>query len=134
MGASYQNYQWVFKHYCEQYRLSVWNTSEIGRTIRTFADSMGDRDSAWVIPHPHWVDTRLVGINAGFPEKDYALRVEDVSETISSPSAQLFVVRPSDEKAIQMLDQLYPGGIWEKYKSRVPNKDFLLFYTSVHDG
>ena len=53
--------------------LSTVEVPQIGQVIRGFADSVGDADDAYVIPYPYWVDTRLVGINAGYPTTDYAL-------------------------------------------------------------
>lgn len=124
-----QNYDWVFNRYYRQYQLSAWNTSEIGHVIRGFADSMGDLDSAWVVPNPHWVDTRLVGINAGYPQKDYALWPEDLPKSLEVRGPKLFIVRPSDQPTVDLLNELYPGGNWQRYPSAVnQDKDFLMYY------
>jgi len=55
------NARLVFVDYYQQFKARAWNTSEIGAVIEEFADTIGDEDHAWVVPYPHWVDTRLVG-------------------------------------------------------------------------
>jgi len=67
------NYHLTFRTFPEQYGPSVWNTSELGSVIQQFTDTVGTPDQAWVVAFPHWVDTRLVGIQAGFPAKDFAI-------------------------------------------------------------
>jgi hypothetical protein len=133
--SSVQNYEWVFNDYFRQYQLSAWNTTEIGHVIRAFADSIGEADSAWVVPNPHWVDTRLVGINAGYPDRDYALWPDGLPETLADPRAKLFVVRPVDEPTVELLDQLYPQGSWDRFTSAVnADKDFLTFYVPPEEN
>ncbi len=128
LGSAIQDYDWIFNRYYQQYRESAWNTTEVGRVIRAFADSVGSGDHAWVVPFPHWVDTRLVGINAGFPIKDYALWPEQLEESLGVPPPKLFILRPDDQVAIQKLRLLYPEGWFQVYTSKVPTKDFLIFF------
>jgi hypothetical protein len=134
ISSASQNYDLVFDDYYRQFRLGAWNTSEIGHVIRAFADSVGDRDSAWVVPFPHWVDTRLVGINAGFPGKDYALWPEQFGETLGVPGAKLFVIKPEDGETAQELRELYPQGSLTTYESQVENKDFWLYLVPPDGG
>jgi hypothetical protein len=126
--SAVQDYDWVFSRYYQQYRESAWNTTEVGHVIRAFADSVGSGDSAWVVPFPHWVDTRLVGINAGYPIKDYALWPEHLEETLGDTRAKLFIVKPNNQVAIDKLRMLYPEGWFQLYTSQVPTKDFLIFF------
>ncbi len=132
--AAAQNYNLVFDKYYQQFRLSSWNTSELGAVIRNFADSVGDEESAWVVPWPHWVDTRLVGINAGVFIKDYALPRERLGETLAVPGPKLFLLNPLDEETLSELLRLYPGGNLQTYDSDVPGKDFLIFLVSEPSG
>jgi hypothetical protein len=125
--TAYQGYQLIFVQYAEQYRLSAWNTSELGKVMRGFSELTGRQDNAWIIPYPHWVDTRLVGITAGFPEKDYALYVEQLENTRSVPGAKLFLLKPEDQAAISALQAAYPNGWLQTYQSQVPSKEFLVF-------
>ena len=78
----FQNYDLVFNQYADQFLASAWNTTEIGRVIAGFVAEGNSYENAFVIPYPHWVDTRLVGINAGFPWKDYAIDAEDLEQML----------------------------------------------------
>lgn len=126
--ASIQNFDLVFNQYYQQYRMSSWNTTELGQVIRSFADSVGTPDSAWVVPYPYWVDTRLVGIDAGYPIKDYALWPESFPESLSVPAPKLFLLKPEDQAALEALENMYPQGWLTSYKSKVETKDFLIYF------
>ncbi len=126
--SSFQNYDLVFNQYFQEFRMSAWNTSEMGQVIRGFADSVGNLDSAWVIPYPYWADTRLVGINAGYPTKDYAIPREQLAETLNTPGPKLFIFNLEDQETLIRLHSLYPQGSLQEYKSKVPNKDFLIYF------
>jgi hypothetical protein len=122
------NYRLVFERYNHQFMSGAWNTSSIGKTIRAFSDTIGTPDTAYVVPYPHWVDTRLVGINAGYPLKDYALWRDDIPSTVDDPRPKLFVVKPEDLETQEMLNQLFPQGVWSlKQETRFEGKNFLLF-------
>jgi 4-amino-4-deoxy-L-arabinose transferase-like glycosyltransferase len=88
-----QNYNLVFHEYQSNYSLSSWNTTEIGGVIRDFTDSLGSEDSAFVVAYAHWVDTRLVGINAGYPTRDFAIRPENFPATLGLPGPKLFIIK-----------------------------------------
>ena len=126
--SSFQNYDLVFNQYYQEFRMSAWNTSEMGQVIRGFADSVGSLDSAWVIPYPYWADTRLVGINAGYPTKDYAIPREQLAETLNTPGPKLFIFNLEDQETLIRLHSLYPQGWLQEYKSKVPTKDFLIYF------
>ncbi|MGD2157959.1 MAG: glycosyltransferase family 39 protein [Anaerolineales bacterium] len=123
-----QNFDLVFRQYHTQFRQGSWNTSEMGAVIRNFATTVGDKDSAWVVPYPHWVDTRLVGIQAGYPRKDYALWPNEIPETISDPKPKLFLFKPEDEETAAILRQQYPDGALSLYDSNLEGKDFWLYF------
>lgn len=123
-----QNFDLVFNKYDNQFMAGAWNTSEIGQVIRSFAGSVGSFDSAYVVPYPHWVDTRLVGINAGVPLRDYALWPDQLSLTLNEPRAKLFIVHPEDDPTVELLWDLYPQGILNRYDARIDGKDFLVFF------
>ncbi len=127
------NYDLVFQQYDSQYRNAAWNTSEMGRVIRNFAQTAGGAESAWVVAFPHWVDTRLVGVNAGYPRKDYAIWPEHLSDALLAPGPKLFLVKPEDTKSVSMLQELYPDGVLRTYASRTKAKDFLTFFVSGRD-
>jgi Dolichyl-phosphate-mannose-protein mannosyltransferase len=128
LGAALQNYDLVLNQFAEQFMRGAWNTSQMGEVIRGFADSAGDRDSAYVVPYPHWVDTRLVGINADYPEKDYALWREEIPLTLANSDAKLFIVKEEDQETLDILHATYPEGWFEKYENPFPGKNFWMFF------
>ena len=128
-----ENARLVFVDYYGQFSRSAWNTSEIGTVIREFADTIGDENRAWVVPYPHWVDTRLVGIQAIRQVKDYALWPDEIETTLSASAPKLYIYKPEDEEAIAVLEELYPNGILDRYQSAVEGKDFMLYYVLNDD-
>ena len=123
-----QNFDLVFRQYQQAYRAAAWNTSEMGAVISSFATSVGSPDSAWVVAFPHWVDTRLVGMNAGYPLKDYAIWPEQFSAAKNNPGAKLFLVKPEDQAGLQALSQAFPAGVIQRYTSQSPGHDFLMVF------
>lgn len=125
--AALQNYNLVFKQYRLIFETSSWNTTEMGQVIRAFTQSMGSPDNAWVVAYPYWVDTRLVGINSGFPRKDYGIWPENLSQTENLGGTKLFLINPSDNNAISLLQKMYPAGWLQTYDSSKEGKDFLVY-------
>jgi hypothetical protein len=134
--SALQNYDLVFRQYQEQYALSAWNTSEMGNVLANFAAAGGDLDSTWVITSPHWVDTRLVGIHAGDPSRDFGIGIEAIPDTILDPRAKLYLVRhyvriedrAEEEEVLAVLQQTYPRGWVQLYTSDYNGKDFWMFF------
>lgn len=126
--VSMQNYSLVFDEYQRVFEQSSWNTSEMGEVIRQFTTLVGSEDTAWVLAYPHWVDTRLVGMNAGYPLKDLAIWPENLPETIAEPRAKLFLVKPEDTQGLQALQALYPQGVLQEYISNVDFHNFYMFF------
>jgi hypothetical protein len=125
--SALQNYNLVFKQYRLIFDTSSWNTTELGHVIQAFTQSMGSPDNAWVVAYPYWVDTRLVGINAGFPRKDYGIWPKDLSQTENLSGAKLFLINPSDNDAVSILQQMYPQGWLQTYDSALEGKNFLVY-------
>ena len=123
-----QNYDLVFNQYRQAYERSSWNTTELGKVIHHFAGSVGSLDSAWVVAFPHWVDTRLVGMNAGNPTRDYAITPERLVETLSVPEPKLFLVNNQDTTGLQVLQDIYPRGWLQRYYSQYEGRDFFLYF------
>jgi len=128
-----ENARLVFVDYYQQFSRNAWNTSEIGGVIRQFSDNIGDDSQAWVIPYPHWVDTRLVGINAVNYVKDFALWQTDIQTTTDAPTPRLYIYKPEDEETYQILQELFPEGVVHRYDSSVEGRDFMLYYV-LDDG
>lgn len=130
-----QDYDWVFNKYAQQYRYGAWNTSEMGKVVKEFSHISGTSDTIWVMGMPHWVDTRLVAIQAGFPMDDFALFVEQLPETQKDPRAKLFIVRPDDQQSIEALPIFYPNGWFQVYRSSVAEtKNFLMFIVPANSN
>ncbi len=126
--SSTLNFNLVFNQYQTVYERSSWNTSEMGHVVSAFAASVGSADTAWLVAYPHWADSRLVGINAGYPTKDYAIWPENFQDTVADPRAKLFLINIQDETSSEQLQQIYPQGVLQEYTSRVETKDFLMFF------
>ena len=124
--ASRLNYHLVFKEYQDLYRRSAWNTSEAGAVIQNFAESIGSYETAHVVAYPHWVDTRLVGINAGQPTRDYAISEESFADTIFETRPQLFLLHPDDEESLQKLKELHPFARVTEYPNIIEGKNFII--------
>lgn len=122
-----QNYDLVFNQFISEYRAGTWNSSEIGAVIRQFSDSVGSPDQAWVVPFPYWVDTRLVGVGAGYGPRDFALAQEKIAETVDVPGPKLYIAKDEDTETLDILQGLYPSGTLSRYTSSTPGKDFWMF-------
>lgn len=128
LGAALQNYDLVFRQYQEVYKQSAWNTSEIGRLIRDFTETVGDSEHVWVVAFPYWVDTRLAGINAGFPTRDYAIWPDDIPATASDDQTKMFILNLEDSQGLAVLQNTFPQGVLSRYPSAVEGKDFYIFF------
>ncbi len=121
------NYDLLFNKYDKSFRQSAWNTSEMGTVIRDFGQSIGDVNQAWVVAYPYWVDTRLVGINAGLPARDTAINPDQLMDTLPNPGAKLFLLNLQDVDSLGKLQGLYPDGRYWTYPARTPGKEFYIF-------
>jgi hypothetical protein len=126
--SAFQNYDLVFNQYFKQYQQSAWNTSEMGNVIRMYSASLGSNETAWVVGYPHWVDTRLVGIQSGDPTRDAVILQDQIAGTLSDPRPKLFLVKPEDQASLTLLRQLYPNGNLQLFDSKVETKDFYMFF------
>lgn len=128
MGSILQNHNLIFVQYKNQFDGGAWNTSQMGEVIRGFAASTGTFDTAYVVPVAYWVDTRLVGINAGMPAKDYALWPESFGETLQETRAKLFLLKGDDNQDLDILLEYYPDAAVYLYDQELDGKDFYIVY------
>jgi len=127
--SAYQNYDLVFKQFDTQYKTGSWNTSEMGKVISDFRAKYGETDTFWIVPFPYWIDTRLPGVWAGIPNRDFAMFKENLASTVSAPFPKEFLYRPDDTEAERILRELYPQGAVSCYTSAVdPSKDFMIYF------
>jgi len=126
--AALINHDLVFNQFDKQFMAGAWNTSQIGAIIRGFSESTGNADRAYVVPSPHWVDTRLVGINAGYPTKDYALWPEQFNQLNIDDGEKLVILKPDNQDALSLLKTMFPNGILYNYDSGFEGKDFHIYH------
>jgi hypothetical protein len=125
--SAFQNYNLVFDKFSTQFLQGAWNTSEMGKVIRAFVEAGNSPDNAFVVPFPYWVDTRLVGIQAGYPTKDYALWRDDLPKSLSVSGSKLFIVKEEDKQTLEVLKQLYPAGMLGHFTNPLEGKNFWIF-------
>lgn len=128
--SMFQNYSLVFDRFATQFRAGAWNTSDMGRVIRAFVTAGNPVENAWVVPYPYWVDTRLVGIQTGYPTRDAALWPEEFERTLDAPGNKLFIVKDEDLNSLGLLRGLYPNGSLGKFDSPLEGKDFWIYTVS----
>ena len=128
LWASLQNYDLVFNQYRKLYDQSSWNTTEMGDVVRSFAKLNGTVDTAWLVGFPHWADSRLVMINAGYPYLDNAIWPESFEGTLDDPRAKLFLLNINDLADLEALQALYPEGWLTEYQSKYESRNFRLFF------
>jgi len=122
-----QNYNLVLDKFATQFMAGAWNTSDMGNVIRSFVDAGNSPDNAFVVPFPYWVDTRLVGIQAGYPTKDYALNRDDLPKTLSITGNKLFIVKEDDKDSLDALHNLYPAGLLGHFTNPLEGKNFWIY-------
>jgi hypothetical protein len=123
-----QNYHLVFTQYRLNFELSSWNTTEMGKVVRAFTESIGSPANTWLVAYPYWADSRLVAINSGFPGMDYGIMPENLAQTQANPGAKLFLIYLTDEATVNTLKGLYPNGWLQTYDSAREGKDFLVYF------
>jgi hypothetical protein len=126
-GVAYSNYDLVFNKFGPAFAGPSWNSSEMGRVISDFEDKYGQTDTAWIVPFPYWVDTRLPGVWAGIPDRDFALPQDRLSESLAYPAPKMFIYWNVDTETERLLRELYPNGKVTRYTSAFPGKDFFIF-------
>ena len=128
------NYNLVFNQYYNIFRANSWNTSEIGRVAAFFIDTLGEPDTTYVGGYPHWADSRLVAINAGYTGMDFAIFSHQIPDLSDDPRAKMFFLNLNDAENIQALQETFPSGVLWQYESEVENKDFMIFFVPPIQG
>jgi hypothetical protein len=133
-ASAVQNFGLVFHQFDEDYRMSSWNSSEMGAIIKQFGLTYGETDTVWIVPFPFWVDTRLPGVWAGIPNRDFAMFPDGLPDTVKLTGPKLFIVKANlqeptanDQKSLDLLEQLYPQGSLSLHKSPVSGHDFWIY-------
>jgi hypothetical protein len=129
-----QNYDLVFNQYYTYFRGSSWNSSDMGKVVQEFEQTYGNADNVWIVPFPHWVDTRLPAVWAGIPNRDLAMWRENLPGTVEFVGPKLFMVKAdlehpeaNDQETLDVLESLYPNGYLRMFDSDVPGHDFWIY-------
>ena len=130
-----QNFDIVFRQFDQNFRNGAWNSSEMGAVIKQFGLTYGETDTAWVVPFPYWVDTRLPGVWAGIPNRDFAKWPDELADTLQLSGPKLFIVKANlqdpganDQASLDILKGLYPQGSLSLHQSSVPGHDFWIYF------
>jgi hypothetical protein len=126
--SAFGNYSLGVTLYGEHMRRSAWNASELGSVARGFGESVGSFDQIFVMAYPHWLDSRLVAVDAGRPGQDFGIWPEQVSALEPTAEARLFFLHPMDESGHSLLGELFPNGILSTHRSQSEGKDFDVFW------
>jgi hypothetical protein len=128
-----QNYRLMFVDYPEQFNYHAGNTTELGEVIKQFANTIGTPDSAWVVGYPYWLDTRLVGLQAGFGLIDTAIWPDQFESTRDIPGPKLFLLNLDDVEDLEILKNMYPLASVSTYSSKIPGKDFFVMLDTTQN-
>ncbi|HSM71325.1 MAG TPA: glycosyltransferase family 39 protein [Anaerolineales bacterium] len=130
-----QNYDLVFDQYAGSFEQGSWNSSDMGQVIKDFERDYGRTDTVWIVPYPHWVDTRLPAVWAGIPNRDMAVWRDDLPTTLELTGPKLFIVRANiedpqfdDVETLYALKTLYPNGEQRLFDSEVTGHDFWIYF------
>lgn len=126
-ASAFSNFDLVFRQFAEPYKQSAWNTSEMGKVISDFREKYGQTDTVWIVPYAYWVDTRLPGVWAGIPNRDFALFQDRLAESLAYPAPKMFIYWNVDTETERILKELYPNGEISRYTSAFEGKDFYIF-------
>lgn len=126
-GIAYFNYDLTINKWGSSFSLSSWNTAEMGQVVSDFRDKYGQTNTVWIVPFPFWVDTRLPGVWAGIPNRDFAMFQDHLSDSLNFPAPKMFMYWNVDTETERILKELYPNGEVTRYTSAFPGKDFYIF-------
>jgi len=128
LWSATQNYDLEFNQFYQNYAQSAWNTSEMGAVIHDFAATMGSSENAYTVAFPYWVDTRLVGMQAGYPTRDTSITMDQLDSLQDVTGAMLFLVKNDDTDALQTLNIRFPQGWVQEYASKYEGKNFWMYF------
>jgi hypothetical protein len=125
------NYDLIFNQYQAQFKLSNWNTRDMGLLMKDFINKGGSPDQAWIIPFPYWADTRLPLFWAGTIYRgESSIALDQLEKTALLPGAKLFILNIEDTANLETLQALYPDGVATIYLAELPSKNFYVFRVS----
>ncbi len=121
------NFDTALVQYPDTYRKSTWNSSQMSEVVKDFTSSFGSVDNVWVLSVPHWVDTRLVAMQAGFIDRDFELWADDLGTTLDHIGTKLFFIKADDLVSLEKLLAAYPDGFQSYHTNSVAGRDFIVY-------
>jgi len=103
----------------------TWNASELGAVVRSAITVGVPPDRIHIVPHPHWVDTRLVAFEAGLAGVDLTIDPDRLDAAAGRGGPHLFLVHPDDEASLAVLRRRLPNATVTTHPSRVPGRTFV---------
>ena len=73
------------------------------------------------------MDTRLVGINAGFPHRNPEIFADTLPGTFNDPRPKLYLLNPEDHTSLDILRKQYPDATYRVRASQIPGRSFGIF-------
>ncbi len=130
--AARANWQIYFEEYRLSYSRAAWNATDMARVINGFANSLGNRDDAWVVCSPYWVDGRAVSLMLGdIRWHECPIQPEQLEPHLLEPRNHLYIYNPVNSATEQWLLAHYPNGQLMRYQAEIPDKDFMVFFAPV---
>lgn len=129
-----QNFDLALVQYPDGYRKSTWNSSQMSVVVRDFTNSFGSVENVWVLSVPHWVDTRLVAMQAGYIDRDFELWADDLATTLDHVGTKLFFVKADDAVSMEKLLAVYPGGFQTYHSNPVQGRDFIVYMIGTNEN
>ncbi|MDQ4076997.1 MAG: hypothetical protein M3220_12215, partial [Chloroflexota bacterium] len=139
-AVAYLNARVYFGPYAREYDRKSWNSSEVAQIILEHEEQIGGVEHAYVQSWPHWIDTRNVAFNLGYPCWNSVLfDTHYLINPYTLPSEpHMVILNPEDHKTLTLLEHFWSGATVERFDSRVPGKEFVVVihpdYVAVNQG
>lgn len=132
--SAHHAYTWYFGTYDEQYRKSALNTTEMAEALLGFVHTFGDMQHVYHKAYPYWADTRIIAINMGdITWRNAVVNTQQMEAQLDDPAAKMYLVNPRDSEALVWLSQHYSQGYARTIRSRIPGKDFVLYFVPARE-
>ncbi|HET7768105.1 MAG TPA: hypothetical protein VFN74_04965, partial [Chloroflexota bacterium] len=111
------NFHQYFRVYPLQHARSSQHTSHVANAVRGFMQLGGRKEDAYILPGAHWIDWRLVAIEVGDIRWSPIVNgVDDARRHDGAAGPRLYVVHPSDQRALDTLARWYPAAIQQVHR------------------
>ena len=99
-----------FVEYPIQHAAASEHASRFGDMVRGFVAAGGRREDVHILPGPHWVDWRLLSVEAGDVRwQPLVEKVTDIPAQDVATGRRLYFVHPEDRASLDQLRKWYPS-------------------------